>query len=336
MKIAAPTPNIKPHGEYVKEVKQLLPKKAFAPAPAKLIFVFCYLVILFFCYRLFAYTQHILCYILLTLACTHCLSSIAFLAHELSHNSIVKSKPVRYVLELLTWGINLIPPTMWDRVHNHTHHTQINTPLDPDRFYFESEKSTSTRIYSKIFYPSKKSLKWNPVVLFHFIPYIARNIFSVFYRNDAKPAIVPFKPGYTISQKKRIAFELLIILFLQVAIFCLVGKNWIAFLFASPVNYLLSSAILNTYIYTNHFLNEVSEESDPVLGTTSVKVPGFLNKLHFNFSYHTEHHLFPSMNSDYFPELSKILQERYPDRYNQLDIIEAWKKLWKSDEFLKG
>ena len=317
----------KPHGEYVKEVKNLMPKKV--------IYIFLYLTILVICYRLFAHTNRILYFILLSFVCTHCLSCIGFLAHELSHNSIVRNKRVRYIMEVLAWGINLIPATMWDRVHNHTHHTQINTPQDPDRIYFECEKSTATKLYTRIFYANRKSIKWNPVVLFHFIPYITRNILSVFYRNDAKPAIVPFKPGYTVAQKKRIAGELMLVLLLQVAIFFLIGKNWLAFVFASPVCYLLTSAIFNTYIYTNHFLNEVSEESDPVLGTTSVRVPSILDKLHFNFSYHTEHHLFPSMNSDYFPELSKILKEKYPDRYNYLNIVEAWKKLWKSDEFLK-
>ena len=146
MKNIAETNKMKSHGEYVREVKKMLPKDAFAAAPAKLVYLFGYMAVLFIAYPLFAHTNHIYVYLLLTLICTHCLSCIGFLAHELSHNSIVKDKRVRYVIELLAWGINLIPPTMWDRVHNHTHHTQINTPQDPDRIYFESEKSTATLI----------------------------------------------------------------------------------------------------------------------------------------------------------------------------------------------
>src|SRR5436190_2190931 len=326
----------KPHGEYVKEVKKLLSKDAFSPAPKKLFYLLGYLVILFVTYYLFRRVDNIFYYFLLACLATHCLSCIAFLAHELSHHSIVRNKRLRYLMEVLAWGINLIPATLWERVHNHTHHTQTNTPHDPDRLFFKSEKSIATTIYTKVFYANVKSFKWNPMVLFHFIPYITRNIISVFYAEHAKPAIVPYKPAYTSRQKKRIFIELAIIVVLQFVIFYMVGQDWLAYVFASPISYLFTSAIFNSYIFTNHFLNEISEESDPILGTTSVKVPAILNKLHFNFAYHTEHHLFPSMNSDYYPQLSKILREKYPERYNYLQLKEAWKKLWKSPDFISG
>jgi hypothetical protein len=40
------------------------------------------------------------------------------------------------------------------------------------------------------------------------------------------------------------------------------------------------------------------------------------------------------MNSKFYPELSKILRKKYPDRYNYLPLINAWKKLWKNDDFI--
>ena len=324
---------VKPHAEYIREVKKLVSHEAFKPAPKKLRFLIGYLILLFITYYVFQLTTNIYHYFFLTLVTTHCLSCIGFLAHELSHNSIVRNKMQRYILELLAWGVNLIPATLWDRVHNHTHHTQINTPKDPDRIYLHTEKSIATKIYTKIFYVNVENFNWNPLVLFHFIPYITRNIIAVFYKGNAKPGIVPFKPVYSTHQRKKIIIELAVISLLQIAIFLLVGKNWLAYLFASPVTLLLTSAVFNVYIYTNHFLNDVSEESDPILGTTSVKVPNIINKLHFNFSYHTEHHLFPSMNSDYYPELHKILKEKYPERYNYLRLKDAWRKLWGNPAF---
>jgi fatty acid desaturase len=104
--------------------------------------------------------------------------------------------------------------------------------------------------------------------------------------------------------------ELVVIILFQIGIFNAVGRNLVAYLFASPICYLFTSAIFNTYIFTNHFLNPVTEHSDPLLGTTTVEVPTLINKLHFNFAYHTEHHLFPSMNSKFCPELSKIFTEK--------------------------
>jgi fatty acid desaturase len=78
-------------------------------------------------------------------------------------------------------------------------------------------------------------------------------------------------------------------------------------------------------------LHGLAELHDPLLGSTSVDVPPLLDRLHSNFSYHTEHHLFPSMSSDYYPLVSKILQERFPERYHRLSYREAWRKLWQGE-----
>ncbi len=213
-------------------------------------------------------------------------------------------------------------------------HAQTNTPNDPDRQYFASEKTKVTNWYTRVFYPNKKFIKWNPLVGFHLIPYIFRNIFSVFYSANAKPVVVPFKPKYSNKQKAKIIMELVTIVILQLGIFYAVDKNLTAYVFAGPVSYLLTSSILMSYIFTNHFLNPITKTSDPLLGTTTVQVPSVLNKLHFNFAYHTEHHLFPSMNSKFYPEVSTILKEKYPERYNYLPIAAAWKKLWKNEDFI--
>lgn len=327
-------PLLKPHGEYIKEVKNLLPKEAFCPAPKKVVYLLIYFAVLITIYFLFRLTNSLTCYFFLSCLVTHCLSCIGFLSHELSHNSIIRSKNIRYPLEVVSWGINLIPATLWDRVHNHTHHTQTNTVNDPDRVYFTREKTLGTKLYTKVFYPNKKFLKWNPLVFFHFIPYIFRNIISVFYKNGTKPALVPFKPKYSRTQKKHILMELFVIAVFQVAVFFLVGGNSSAYIFAGPLSYLFTSAIFNTYIFTNHFLNHIHEHSDPILGTTTVEVPRIINKLHFNFAYHTEHHLFPSMNSEFYPELSNILRAKYPERYHYLRLRDAWKKLWVNEDFI--
>jgi fatty acid desaturase len=327
------SPPTKPHAEYVREIKHLLPKEAFAPDARKLKALVIYFVVLICTYLLFRTGSALILYAALSLLAAHCLSCLGFLAHELSHDSIVKNGKLRYILEVISWGINLIPATVWTRVHNHTHHTQINTIKDPDRLYLKREKTTATNLYTHAFYPNHKFIKWNPVVAFHFIPYIFRNIVAAFYPKHSKPVLVPFKPKYSFQQKMKITAELLVILSFQFGIFYAVGADLLAYVFAGPVAYLLTSAILNTYIFTNHFLNPVREESDPLLGTTTVKVPAIFDKIHFNFSYHTEHHLFPSMNSSYFPLLSKILIEKYPDRYHYLQITDAWKKLWNNEDF---
>jgi fatty acid desaturase len=69
------------------------------------------------------------------------------------------------------------------------------------------------------------------------------------------------------------------------------------------------------------------------VNTTSVVVYRIFDRLHLNFSYHTEHHLFPGMNSDYYPKVSQLLTERYGNRYNRIRFGDAWNRLWKVPVF---
>lgn len=41
----------------------------------------------------------------------------------------------------------------------------------------------------------------------------------------------------------------------------------------------------------------------------------WLDPLHFHFSHHVEHHLFPKMGSDQAPKVRAWLQREMPDRY---------------------
>src|SRR6266536_1087619 len=111
---------LKPHGEYIREVKHLLSKEAFAPDPKKLYYLAGYFIVLTISYSLFGRTDKIIYYFLLTCLNAHCLSCIAFLAHELSHNSIVRNRKIRYPLEVIALAIMLLPPTRSDMVHYHT------------------------------------------------------------------------------------------------------------------------------------------------------------------------------------------------------------------------
>jgi fatty acid desaturase len=134
---------------------------------------------------------------------------------------------------------------------------------------------------------------------------------------------------YTRRERFIVTVELIAIMTLQWAIFHFVGGDFERFVFASPVAVLLTSSIVMSYIFTNHFLNPLGESSDPLANTTSIVVYRIFDRLHLNFSYHTEHHLFPGMNSDYYPKVSQLLTDRYGTRYNRISFGDAWNRLWK-------
>ncbi len=325
-----PTCNLISASEYNRLLKPLLPERAFATSPRKLAFLALHLLVIFAGYVGIRFSGHWLLWLGCSVVIGHSLACIAFLAHELSHNAILPNHRLRYILELLFWGLNFIPPTVWRRVHNHTHHLHANTTNDPDRQFLTSEASTTTRWYSRLFYPNHQSPRWNLVVGFHFVPYIVRNILAAFYPNDAKPPLVPSKPRYTPSQRLAVAFELVAIALLQAAAFYLVGGTSVRYVFASPFAVLVTSTVVMAYVFTNHFLNPLCETNDPVASSTSVVVPPFFDRIHSHFSYHTEHHLFPGMNSDFYPAVSELLRTRYGDRYCRIRFREAWKRLWSN------
>src|SRR5262245_1379763 len=186
--------------EYVNDPRTLLPTEAFATSPRKLYWLSAHLVIVIGGFLGIRNSSSVIVFAVLALLIGHSMACIAFLTHELSHNVIIRSRSLRYSLEVFFWALNLIPATVWKRVHNQSHHIHTNTPNDPDRRFLKYEESLLTRWYSQLFYPQRHTMRWNPLVAIHFVPYIMRNTVAAFYPNSIKPILVPFKPSYTATQ----------------------------------------------------------------------------------------------------------------------------------------
>lgn len=271
---------------------------------------------------------------LFTLVIGHGIACLAFLAHDLSHGAIVRSRRARRALELILWGLNVTPPTMWRRLHNETHHLETNTVHDTDRLFRVGEETRLRRIYTRLLYPHSETLAGAPLVMVHFLTYIARHLVSAFLPGEKRLPIATAKPRYLRGDRGRMAIEIGVILLLQLAIFFAVGGGW-RYLWASPLALLVTSAVVMTYIWTNHLLNPLCEHTDPLVGSTTVTVPRWMNWLHANFSYHTEHHVFPAMSPRYYPLVARLLQEHFPDRYNCLPLREAWRRIWKHGMYIE-
>lgn len=156
------------HSDYAQELRGALPTLAFAAAPRKLWLLLVHFLIVTSGYVGFRNGSSVPVFVMLSLGIAHSMACIAFLAHELSHNAIVRSRPLRHGLEVFFWALNLIPATVWRRVHNQTHHAHTNTAEAPDRQFLKSEESFLTRWYARLFYPHRHTLRWNPLVAFLF------------------------------------------------------------------------------------------------------------------------------------------------------------------------
>jgi fatty acid desaturase len=316
------------HTDYVRILKPLLPKEAFRANPGKLWQCAIHLFVLLCAWGLFRITPVVL-WPVLSLVIGHSLACLGFFAHELSHGSVVRATWWRYSLELIVWGVNFISPTMWRKLHNESHHRQTNAMKDPDRRFVHSEETPLTRLYSLLIFPNKR-LKSNLLPFLHFVTYILRHSVAVFYKDGTRPEITTFRPAYTRVDKTCILGEFMVLAGIQVGIYFAVGGTS-AWIWAGPVGVLSASSILQIYLFTNHFLNPLGDGTDPLSATTSVQVPRLINALHFNFSYHTEHHLFPGMDSTFYPVLSELLHQHFPERYHTLPITQAWSRLVQID-----
>jgi fatty acid desaturase len=81
---------------------------------------------------------------------------------------------------------------------------------------------------------------------------------------------------------------------------------------------LVANAIVMSYIATNHFLNPLTETNDPLANTLSVTAPRWLERLHLQFGYHVEHHLFPTVPTCKLPTLAERLDRVAPELKSKL------------------
>lgn len=330
---AAPAKSIT--AEHLLRLRAALPSAAFQPDARKLIGMSLHVAIFLAAHAAVAHLGLSGWLVVPIAVAAASLSCLGFATHDLAHGSILRPGRAQRLCELLFWSLLMIAPTIWRRVHNQSHHVHYNTPDDPDRRYFVEEASTATRWYVKLLYPNSEVFPWNPLVFVHFVPYVVRNTLAALLPPRWKPSVVPNRADYQPADTARIAAELAFLAAVQFGLFLLSGGKLVPYLIMAAGTQVLTSSITMSYIFTNHFINPLTHEPDPITGTTSVIVPRWLDRLHSNFSYHTEHHLFPALNSTHYPALSRELQRLFPSTYRRIPIREAWRLLWQNRPFIE-
>lgn len=255
-----------------------------------------------------------------------------FAAHDMMHGSTVGQPRWRYVLSFLALALLWMPPTLWKSVHNHKHHTETNAIGDPDRMYLVGQNDTWGKWIQNLFVPSS-GVNWAFLVLgmaTSWVVHTFRHITSILIFNRDDVDYVPAPVVVSPRKRRTIAIELVAIISIHVGILAVLKFNIIAILLAYILPLGLGYAGVMFYIYTNHFLCPMTDVNDPLVNSVSLQMPKIFDLLHFNFSYHTEHHLFPSINSDYYPLVQELLQTHYPERYNLIPVGEAWRLLMET------
>lgn len=263
----------------------------------------------------------------------HSMACLGFLAHELSHNAVIRMWWLRQPLELLIWGLLLVPATVWRHVHNEVHHHEANTLRDPDRRHTAAEMGPVDRWYCRWFYPHAGNSVFNPLVAAEFIPYIARVTLAMLFGGGRRMPPVPAALICTRRRRARIVAELIVIVFIQTAAWRALDGSLLKLFHATLLPVCAGSGVAMMYLFTNHFLRPLAAEDNPLVASTSVIVPRWVDVLHSRFSYHTEHHIFPTLRSAWLPRVSELLQKHYPEAYQRLPLVTAWRVLLKQTEY---
>jgi fatty acid desaturase len=191
------------------------------------------------------------------------------------------------------------------------------------------QNNTWGKWIQNLFVPSSR-VNWALLILgmaTSWLVHTFRHITSILIFNNAEVTYVPAPVVVNTTKRWKIGLELVAIALVHLGILAFLKFNILAILLAYILPLSIGYAGVMFYIYTNHFLCPMTDINDPLVNSVSLKMPKVFDLLHFNFSYHTEHHLFPSINSDYYPLVQELLQTHYPESYNLIPFGEAWQLL---------
>ncbi|MEH2449953.1 fatty acid desaturase family protein [Nostoc sp.] len=329
--------------EYAKRLRPLLPAEVFLPDPSKLVILLINWAILILGWAIASYLDRWNLYLLwlylpLAIVMGNSVIVLLFSSHDLMHGSVIRNSSILRIISLLGLAMLWMPPTLWKAVHNRKHHNKTNSLADPDRNYLYKQPKTWGKWIQNICVPSAEV---NPISLMVGMAtawgtHNLRNLTSVLFFNRESVSFVP--AAFTVKTKERwlIAAELCVIVMIHLSILLYLQFNFIKIVLSYflPIGIGYAGAIF--YIYTNHMLCQMTSVNDPLINSISLRVPKIFDKLHLNFSYHTEHHIFPGINSDYYPLVQELLKIHYPERLNLLDAKNAWHLLMQTPRHYKN
>lgn len=303
---------------YAARVSPELPKEAFQPVPARLLGGLAYLIVIIasiLTISLFELSP--LVYVALAFILGFSYASMGFLGHEVLHGTVVRTPWLRNLLGAIFFWPLCTGPRLWRKWHNLEHHVHTQDEAkDPDAWPTAIKASK----YFIIRWAYKLPLPVRSCFGFLFLSFQ----FSLHSLNMFKLYIKQF----SLKNRSILIFQLLLPWASWIALLFLIGPMKWFFAFLLPL--MIANVIVMGYISTNHRLNPLVDVNDPLANCLTVTVPKWVDVLNFNFSYHTEHHLFPGMNSKYYPLVKAEILKKWPDRYHEMPLSKALLTLWKT------
>lgn len=299
---------------YAGELKSVLPPEVFAPARSRLMWLPVHLtVIALGTIEIAAATSAWFVVALLSLAIGLAFAGMTFLAHETLHAAVVRNRRLRYAVGWVLLLPFVLSPRLWIAWHNRVHHANANrAELDPDAnpTLAQYRASRRVRFVTDHFALGRRSLTGAAGLLVGFSVQsvhmlLAARSRGILSRREQALAVAETSVGVAIWTT--LAFA--------------IGP--MSFIFAFVLPSLAANAIVMTFIMTNHGLSPLTEVNDPLVNSLTVTAPRLLEWVTLRFGYHVEHHLFPSMSSRHAHRVRAAIQQRWPERYQSMSLLQA-------------
>lgn len=243
--------------------------------------------------------------LLIALVVGQCLAAMGFLSHEALHGSLVRRGPLQTALGYLGFAPMLVSPTLWRTWHNQVHHGRTNMGnSDPDGFgtVARYEAAPSTRFVARLAPGSR-----------HPLSYFFLGYWFVFHGQIVLWIQSRYLRSFARLNRRRAVIDSAVAALAWITVAVLAGPFHALFAVVVPV--VVANVLVMGYIATNHFLRPLTESNDPLENSMSVRTLPLVDRLHFNFSHHVEHHLFPNMSGANAPRVRAWLEENEAERY---------------------
>jgi fatty acid desaturase len=254
------------------------------------------------------------------------LTSSSLIAHEALHGATFRAVWAQKLVSLLTFGQMLIPPELWRSWHVQVHHSHTNIPgRDPESpGWVDTVPHEPVELFYSHVFPGRGG--WVSCVSPFFL--FIGQAQMVLWHHGSKPAFGATRMG-TARGRAWVRAQFAALLLAQVALAISIGGR--ATFFAIILPHLITNATLMAYIFTNHWIEEAhASENDPLSNTLSVDTWRLLDWMHGWFSYHQEHHLFPTMSPVHAPRVHEALRDIHPDLPSRLPHWQALRWIYKT------
>jgi fatty acid desaturase len=310
---------------YARAVREAVPSSVFAPAPARALWLLPYAAVVIagtvaISHRWGGWPVAVV----LSLLIGHSFAGAAFVGHETLHGSVVRNRRLRWLIGWLAFVPFTLSPTLWVGWHNQRHHRfTAQDGRDPDSYPTLAKYRESRAL--RIIHPlTPRQGHW-----------LGALSLLLSFTAQGKAILIRSREflGFTARQRLVTWIETLMGVLLWVAVSWLIGAR--AFLFAFGLPLMIGNVILVAYILTNHSLSPLTQVNDPLLNSMSVTAPRVIERLHLNFGYHVEHHLFPAMSPRHAPLVRKILRAHWPEQYQSMPFLRAIRRLFSTARVYK-